>query len=99
MDMAATASPSASWPRACWPPISPASSNPGSRLSRSIAIRPDSKRSSALARRVGVFVEEQRLADQRLDHVRVERLGDEEGRLRLGAGQEPFREGGDEDHR
>ena len=32
--------------------------------------------------RLGLPVEEQRLADQRLDHVRVERLGDQEGRLR-----------------
>ena len=44
-------------------------------------------------------VEEQRLADQRSHHVRVERLGDEERRLGPLAGQEPLREGGDEDDR
>lgn len=46
-----------------------------------------------------LFVEEQRLADQRLDHLRIEGLRHQEGRLRLVARQQPFGESGDEDHR
>ena len=44
-------------------------------------------------------MEEQRLADRRLHRFRLEGLGDQEGRLRTLAGQQAFREGGDEDHR
>ncbi|MDT4871953.1 hypothetical protein FQZ97_1071140 [compost metagenome] len=47
----------------------------------------------------GRLVEEQRLADQRLHHVGVERLRDQEGRLGTLAGQQSLGEGGDEDHR
>src|SRR5690606_38993784 len=47
----------------------------------------------------GAFIEEQRLADQRLHHVRVEGLGHEERRLGTLPGQQPLGEGGDEDDR
>ena len=49
--------------------------------------------------RLGLAIEEQRLTDQRLDHFGIERLGDQERRLRALACQQPFGEGGDEDHR
>src|SRR5580692_4116192 len=44
-------------------------------------------------------MEEQRLADRRLDRLRLERLGDQERGLRPLAGQQALGEGGDEDHR
>src|SRR5690606_1935286 len=43
------------------------------------------------------FLEEERLADQCFHHIRIERLGDEESRLGAFAGQQTFRESGDED--
>src|SRR6185312_2786005 len=54
---------------------------------------------SALGGDPGAFVEKERLGDQRLHHIRVEGLGDEEGRFRPLAGQQALGEGGDEDHR
>src|SRR5208283_6152792 len=42
---------------------------------------------------------EQRLAGDRRDHRELERLGDEERRLRTLPGEEPLRIGGDENHR
>ena len=44
-------------------------------------------------------MEEQGLADRRLHRFRLERFGDQEGRLGPFAGQQPLREGGDEDDR
>uniref|UniRef100_A0A0N4ZZP0 AlaDh_PNT_N domain-containing protein n=1 Tax=Parastrongyloides trichosuri TaxID=131310 RepID=A0A0N4ZZP0_PARTI len=44
-------------------------------------------------------MEEQGLADRRLHRLRLEGLGDQEGRLGPLAGQQPLGEGGDEDHR
>src|SRR5687767_13681003 len=44
-------------------------------------------------------VEEQGLGDRRLHGRALEGLGDQEGRLGTLAGQEPLREGGDEDDR
>src|SRR5688572_21995304 len=56
-------------------------------------------RSRLRAAWLGLLVEEQHLADDRLDGLFAERLADEKSRLGLAAGGEPFREGGDEDHR
>src|SRR5215468_8922847 len=47
---------------------------------------------------LGLALEEQGLADDRRDGRRLERLGDQERRLRPLAGQEPFRIRRDEDH-
>ena len=44
-------------------------------------------------------VEEQRLADHRLQRVRLKWFADEEGRLGLRTCEQPFRKGGDEDDR
>src|SRR5690606_16543492 len=44
-------------------------------------------------------VEEQGLTDRRLHRLGLEGLGDQESRLGPLAGQQPFRESGDEDHR
>src|SRR6266536_1933954 len=44
-------------------------------------------------------IEKERLAHHRLHHIGREGLGDEEGRFRPVAGEQPFRVGRDEDHR
>src|SRR5512139_2013673 len=49
--------------------------------------------------RNGRGVEKERLGDRRLYGRALERLGDQERRLGPLAGQQPLREGGDEDHR
>ena len=51
------------------------------------------------ALRARLAVEEQGLADHRRDHRRIERLGDQEGRLGPLAGEVPLGIGGDEDDR
>src|SRR3546814_20117899 len=47
----------------------------------------------------GAAFEEQGLADRRLHRAFLERFGDQEGRLRSFAGQQPVGIGGDEDDR
>src|SRR5258708_10840627 len=54
-----------------------------------------SLRRGAVVAAAGVALEEQRLADDGGDGGGLERLGDQEGRLRTLAGEEPFRIGGD----
>src|SRR5947209_20322497 len=53
----------------------------------------------AFSGRDGRRVEEQGLGDRRLHRRALEGLGDEEGRLRPLAGEQPLREGRDEDDR
>jgi len=55
--------------------------------------------SSDLCGGLRLTIEEQRLADQCLDHVGIERLGHQESRFGAFAGQEAFGKGSDEDHR
>ena len=54
---------------------------------------------AASGRGNGRCVEEQGLGDRRLHGRALERLGDQEGRLGPGSGEQPLRKGGDEDHR
>lgn len=49
--------------------------------------------------RAGAFVEEQDLTDQGLDHIGVERLGDQKSGFGALAGQQAFGEGGNEGDR
>ena len=63
------------------------------------ALRGGAGQALGLAAETGALIEEQRLADHRFHHLVLERLGDEEGRLRPLPGQQTLRIGGDEHHR
>src|SRR5690606_28059289 len=80
------------------PPPDPPPAKRGSAAAEPLKRRRGRRRGSG-GRLLARGMEEQRLADRRLHRFRLEGLGDQEGGFGPFPGQQPLREGGDEDDR